>query len=91
MVAAAPCLGRRTCTIPYYVLLRFSNASLISSFAPCRTPQEAQRVISFEKNEAAIGRVVEALVDETVTDDGEYVAVARTRAQALEGRQRRGF
>jgi len=45
---------------------------------------EAQRAISFEKNEAAIGRVVEALVDETVSDDGEYVAVARTRAQALD-------
>jgi len=45
---------------------------------------DAQRVISFERNEAAVGRVVEALVDEKVTDDGEYVAVARTQAQALD-------
>ncbi len=44
---------------------------------------ESQRVISFEKNEAAIGRVVEALVDEAVTDDGEYVAVARGAAALI--------
>jgi ribosomal protein S12 methylthiotransferase len=46
--------------------------------------REAQRVISFEKNEATVGRTLEALVDETVSEDGEYVAVARTRAQALD-------
>ncbi|MGE0160077.1 MAG: 30S ribosomal protein S12 methylthiotransferase RimO [Gemmatimonadales bacterium] len=45
---------------------------------------DLQRVISFEKNEAAIGRTAEAIVDERVTDDGEYVAVARTRGQALD-------
>ena len=45
---------------------------------------EAQRIISFEKNGATVGRTLEALVDETVADDGEYVAVARTRAQALD-------
>jgi ribosomal protein S12 methylthiotransferase len=45
---------------------------------------DAQRIVSFEKNEAMIGRVVEALVDEVVEDDGEYLAVARTRAQALD-------
>ena len=45
---------------------------------------EAQRLVSFEKNEAAVGRVLEALVDEVVEGDGEYVAVARTRGQALD-------
>jgi ribosomal protein S12 methylthiotransferase len=45
---------------------------------------ETQRAVSFERNEASIGRVVQALVDEKITDDGEYVAVARTRAQALD-------
>jgi ribosomal protein S12 methylthiotransferase len=45
---------------------------------------DAQRVISFERNEASIGRVVNALVDETVSDDDEYAAVARTRSQALD-------
>ena len=45
---------------------------------------ESQRVISFEKNEATVGRTLEALVDETVSGDSEYVAVARTRAQALD-------
>jgi ribosomal protein S12 methylthiotransferase len=53
---------------------------------------EVQRTISFEKNEAVVGQVVEALVDDVVVEsaeesadvDGEYVAVARTRAQALD-------
>jgi ribosomal protein S12 methylthiotransferase len=44
---------------------------------------DAQRVISFARNEASIGRVMSALVDERVSDD-QHAAVARTRAQALD-------
>ncbi len=45
---------------------------------------EVQRGISFEKNLALVGRTVSALVDEVVEADSEYVAVARTQAQALD-------
>ena len=45
---------------------------------------EAQRDVSFEKNQALVGTVTTALVDELVADDPEHVALARTRAQALD-------
>ena len=45
---------------------------------------DAQRAISFDRNAALIGSVAVALVDERVEDDAEYVAVARTYAQALD-------
>jgi ribosomal protein S12 methylthiotransferase len=44
---------------------------------------ELQRSISFERNLALVGRRTTALVDEVVGDD-EYVATARTPAQALD-------
>jgi ribosomal protein S12 methylthiotransferase len=45
---------------------------------------ELQREISFEKNLSLVGRVTTALVDEVVEGDSEYIAVARTPAQALD-------
>lgn len=45
---------------------------------------EAQRAISFERNASLVGSTTLALVDERVDEDGEYVAVARTPAQALD-------
>jgi ribosomal protein S12 methylthiotransferase len=45
---------------------------------------ELQRGISFDHNLALVGRRAQALVDRTVDDDAEYVAVARTAAQALD-------
>jgi ribosomal protein S12 methylthiotransferase len=45
---------------------------------------ELQRDISFEKNLALVGTRATALVDEGVEGDPEYVAVARTAAQALD-------
>lgn len=45
---------------------------------------DAQRVISFDRNASLVGSTTLALVDEGVEDDPEYVAVARTPAQALD-------
>lgn len=45
---------------------------------------ELQRGISFDRNLALVGRRATALVDRLVDDDPEYVAVARTPAQALD-------
>jgi len=45
---------------------------------------ELQRDISFEKNLALVGTRATALVDRRVEDDDEFVAVARTVAQAIE-------
>jgi ribosomal protein S12 methylthiotransferase len=45
---------------------------------------DAQRGISSERNAALVGTVARALVDERVEGDPEYVAVARTHAQALD-------
>lgn len=45
---------------------------------------ELQREISFEKNLALVGSATQALVDEVVEGDSEYIAVARTKAQALD-------
>jgi ribosomal protein S12 methylthiotransferase len=45
---------------------------------------DVQRAISYDRNAALIGTVANALVDERVVDDPEYVAVARTHAQALD-------
>jgi ribosomal protein S12 methylthiotransferase len=45
---------------------------------------ELQRDISFEKNLALVGSVTTALVDEVLDSDAEYIAVARTPAQALD-------
>jgi ribosomal protein S12 methylthiotransferase len=45
---------------------------------------ELQREISFEKNLALVGSTTQALVDEVVEGDSEYIAVARTKAQALD-------
>jgi ribosomal protein S12 methylthiotransferase len=45
---------------------------------------ELQSAVSFEKNLALVGRVGMALVDEVIDDDPEYIAVARTTAQALD-------
>ncbi|HSG06791.1 MAG TPA: 30S ribosomal protein S12 methylthiotransferase RimO [Longimicrobiales bacterium] len=45
---------------------------------------ELQRGISFDRNLALIGRTMTALVDQTVDDDPEFGAVARTVAQALD-------
>ncbi|MCG6955623.1 MAG: 30S ribosomal protein S12 methylthiotransferase RimO [Gemmatimonadetes bacterium] len=45
---------------------------------------ELQRDISFEHNLALVGRRMRALVDHAVDDDDEYVATARTEAQALD-------
>jgi ribosomal protein S12 methylthiotransferase len=45
---------------------------------------ELQRDISFEKNSALVGLRTVALVDEVVEGDSEYIAVARTPAQALD-------
>jgi len=45
---------------------------------------ELQREISFEKNLALVGRTTTALVDEVIEGDSEYIAVARTPAQALD-------
>jgi ribosomal protein S12 methylthiotransferase len=45
---------------------------------------EVQRDISFEKNLALVGKRTTALVDQRLEDDAEFVAVARTVAQAHE-------
>jgi len=45
---------------------------------------ELQRDISFDRNLALVGRRMRALVDHAVDDDDEYVATARTEAQALD-------
>ena len=45
---------------------------------------EVQRDISFEKNFALVGQRTTALVDHRLEGDEEFVAVARTVAQALE-------
>ncbi len=45
---------------------------------------EVQRDISFEKNLALVGQHTSALVDHRLDDDEEFVAVARTVAQAHE-------
>ena len=45
---------------------------------------EVQRDISFEKNLALVGQHTTALVDHRLEDDEEFVAVARTVAQAHE-------
>ena len=45
---------------------------------------ELQRGISFDRNLALVGRRMQALVDRAVDDDEEYVATARTVAQALD-------
>ena len=45
---------------------------------------DAQRGISLDRNSALIGTVAEAMVDERVEGDPEYVAVVRTHAQALD-------
>lgn len=45
---------------------------------------EVQRDISFEKNLALVGRHTTALVDHRLEDDEDFVAVARTVAQAHE-------
>jgi ribosomal protein S12 methylthiotransferase len=45
---------------------------------------EVQRDISFEKNLALVGTRATVLVDEPVTDDADFVAVARTAGQALD-------
>ena len=45
---------------------------------------EFQRGISFDRNLALVGRRMTALVDQTVGDDPEFSAVARTVAQALD-------
>ncbi len=45
---------------------------------------EVQRGISFDRNQDMIGKRFQALVDRTVDDDPEFVAVARTAAQALD-------
>jgi len=45
---------------------------------------ELQRDISFENNLALVGMRTTALVDRLVEDDDEFVAVARTVAQALD-------
>jgi ribosomal protein S12 methylthiotransferase len=69
--------GTRAATLPEQVPEQVARERL-------EELMDAQRTVSFEKNEAMIGRVVEALVDEVVRDDGEYVAVARTKSQALD-------
>ena len=45
---------------------------------------EVQRDISFEKNFGLVGQHTRALVDHPLQDDEEFVAVARTVAQAHE-------
>jgi ribosomal protein S12 methylthiotransferase len=45
---------------------------------------ELQRDISFDRNLALVGRTMTALVDQTLDDDPDFGAVARTRAQALD-------
>lgn len=45
---------------------------------------ELQRDISYERNEALVGTVTKALVDQRVEDDPEHVATVRTDAQALD-------
>lgn len=45
---------------------------------------DTQRIISFERNAALVGSTALALVDERIEGDPEYVAVARTPAQALD-------
>ena len=45
---------------------------------------EVQRDISFEKNLALVGKRTTALVDQRLEDDEDFVAVARTVAQAHE-------
>ena len=45
---------------------------------------EVQRDISFEKNAALVGASATALVDEILDQDGDYTAIARTQAQALD-------
>jgi ribosomal protein S12 methylthiotransferase len=48
------------------------------------TLMELQREISFEKNEALVGRREEVLVDRMVAGDPEEAAEGRTRGQALD-------
>ena len=45
---------------------------------------EMQRDISFEKNLDLVGTQATALIDQLVTDDADFTAVARTEAQALD-------
>lgn len=45
---------------------------------------EVQRSISFERNSAFIGDEVTVLIDQTVADDPEFVAVGRTVGQAAD-------
>ena len=45
---------------------------------------EFQRSISFDKNLGLVGTHATALIDEVVTDDPDFSAVARTVAQALD-------
>ncbi|MDZ7780305.1 MAG: 30S ribosomal protein S12 methylthiotransferase RimO [Gemmatimonadota bacterium] len=45
---------------------------------------EVQRGISFDRNEALVGTRTRALVDEVTPDDPDFVATARTGAQALD-------
>lgn len=45
---------------------------------------DVQREISFEQNEALVGRTEELLVDRLLDDDPEYAAEGRTRGQALD-------
>ncbi len=45
---------------------------------------DVQREISFEQNEALIGRTEQLLVDRRTPDDAEFVAEGRTRGQALD-------
>ena len=43
-----------------------------------------QRDISFEKNLDLVGTQATALIDQLITDDADFTAVARTEAQALD-------
>jgi ribosomal protein S12 methylthiotransferase len=45
---------------------------------------DAQRLVSFDRNAELVGTSTLALVDERVSGDAEYAAVARTQAQALD-------
>jgi ribosomal protein S12 methylthiotransferase len=45
---------------------------------------ELQRAVSLDRNEEMVGRAVEILVDETLSDDAEFIGVGRTAGQAVD-------